>query len=198
MSDDRHDVPPEGEQTSMPRWIPILIGVVLVFLAALAVYTGLTYRGARVGVFEGSGPQGVRAGDDGAPGEPQPGASRIVHGARGENVPEPNPPDTRDRSRVGMVSEGSGVVASVRAEARRGIRTIVRPDDAAIYVNGQLMGTASQFSGPDEVYEFPSEGSFTFRIVAPGFEESEFIVNANPMAVDEIATLRVSLRKREE
>jgi hypothetical protein len=55
MSNERHDVPPQGEQTSMPRWIPVLIGVVLVFLAALAVYTGLTYRGDRVGLSRGLG-----------------------------------------------------------------------------------------------------------------------------------------------
>ena len=36
-----------GEPVSgpaMPRWVPIVIGVVLVTMAALAVYTGLRFR----------------------------------------------------------------------------------------------------------------------------------------------------------
>ena len=28
----------------MPRWVPVLIGVILVVMAGLAVYTGLRYR----------------------------------------------------------------------------------------------------------------------------------------------------------
>ena len=30
--------------TPMPRWVPVIIGVMLVVMAGLAVYTGLRYR----------------------------------------------------------------------------------------------------------------------------------------------------------
>jgi len=75
------DVPPppehseacEPEAAPLPRWVPTFIGAVLVILAGLAVYTGLSYRNNTiVSVVR---PRRVPAANSPAPpGEPQPGA----------------------------------------------------------------------------------------------------------------------------
>ncbi|MFN2443557.1 MAG: hypothetical protein ABR517_12805, partial [Thermoanaerobaculia bacterium] len=64
----------------MPRWVPLLIGAVLVVIAALAVYTGVRYRGGPIGRAFERATATVTPPEGGPPGEPQPGASRVMHG----------------------------------------------------------------------------------------------------------------------
>jgi len=201
-------VPDEGERLpppeagsedvpvpSMPPWIPALIALVLVALGALAVYTGLRYRSGRVDRPLTPKQRPVTSVEQGgAPGEPQAGASRILHGEAGENVPlaaaaEPG------RPRVTITGGGvAGVSTTIRYSARRGMVLQIDPADAAVYVNDQAMGPARQFSGPDEVYEFAEEGKFTVRLVAPNFRDEIFVVTADPAAREEVVTVRRNMQ----
>ena len=65
--------PPE-ETPLMPRWVPAAIGVVLVAMAALAVYTGLRYREPTLanGVVKSRRPVRAMTSGGGPPGEPEP------------------------------------------------------------------------------------------------------------------------------
>ena len=73
--------------------------------------------------------------------------------------------------------------------------TNVTPDDAMIYVNDLAIGEAKQFNTADEVYDFPAPGSYTVRIVAPGYKERVFVVTAADNATDEIARIDVKLAR---
>ena len=188
--------PLEPEVPPLPRWIPALIASVLVLLGGLAVYTGLQYRTARVdrpvGQRKIATPPVERAG---APGEPQAGASHVLHGEMGENVPQPAPTDTQS-SRVTIAGgSGSAVSTTIRYSARRGMLLKIEPQDASVYVNNQAMGAASQFNEPEEVYEFAEEGKFTVRLVAPTFVDETFVVNADPAAGDEVVTIRRTMKR---
>src|SRR5205807_8888698 len=88
----------------------------------------------------------------GPPGEPEPGASLVFP----ENAP---------------TAGGPAVAGAQRMSARRGMITNVLPDDALVYVNGVVIGEAKQFNTSDEVYDFPAEGNYTVRLVAPGYKE---------------------------
>ncbi len=179
---------PEVEQVQqMPRWIGLLIGVVLVSLAALAAYTGLRYRSpaaerSAVTRQTGSGP--LQAGP---PGAPQAGGARM--GEAGEHVPDAQPADQGRQPRVEITGGPGGVVSTVRYIASRGAAFVVEPADASIYVNGEQIGLANQFSGPDEVYEFPGPGKYRVRISAPGHRDETVILTADPQSLTEIATV---------
>ena len=73
--------------------------------------------------------------------------------------------------------------------------TNVVPDDAMIYVNDLAIGEAKQFDEPDEVYDVPATGSYTVRVIAPGYKERVFVVTAAETAPDEIARIDVKLSR---
>jgi hypothetical protein len=186
--------PPREEGLTMPSWVPLVIGGVLVALAALAVYTGLNYRRntltrvikpRHIDMNSGAGP----------PGEPQAGASRVYPGDSGENVPLAGPP-VAGKARVAITGGAAGLSTTVRLWARRGLLTHVIPPDAAVYVNDVLIGQASQFKSSDEIYDFPAPGSYTIRLVAPGFRDQSFIVTAADSAKQELATITTTLEKQ--
>src|SRR5437660_10004961 len=83
---------PPDETPAMPRWVPGVIGVVLVAMAALAVYTGLRYRTPTLanGVVKSRRPARAMTGGAGPPGEPEPGASLVVPGDAADNAPTPS------------------------------------------------------------------------------------------------------------
>ena len=186
---------PESEPgRSMPGWVPILIGSVLVVIAALAVYTGIRYRGGPIGRAFDRATSTIRA-DGGPPGEPQPGASRVLHGGGGDYVPSVRPaPADEDESKVVIRGGPEGVIPSIRLTAQRAMHIHVEPPTAMIYVNDQPIGTAEQFEGLD-LYEFPEEGEYTVRIIADGFEEIEYTVLVRNDARTEIADIAATLRK---
>ena len=184
---ERH--PPETP--ALPSWVPTLIGAVLVIMAGLAVYTGVRYRNPTLanGIIRRRTPPRAMNGS-GAPGEPEPGASLLFPGASAsahETSTDPN--------RVEIGGGPGGVTATVRMSARRGLITNVIPDDAMIYVNGLAIGQAKQFNTMDEVYDFPASGSYTVRIIAPGYRERQFVITAADDAALEIARLDVKLEK---
>lgn len=170
---ERHAPP---DQPALPGWVPTLIGVILVLMAALAVYTGLRYRNPTLanGIIRRRTPPRAMTGG-GPPGEPEPGASLMFP----ENSPTAN-----------EVS-----AAGAHMAARRGLLTNVSPDDAVIYVNGVAIGEARQFRTMDTVYDFPSPGNYTIRLVAPGYQEQQFVVTASDDAPQEIATVTAKLAR---
>ena len=171
--------PPErhaSDQTGLPRWVPTLIGVVLVVMAGLAVYTGIRFRNPTLanGIIKNRRPPRMTGG--GPPGEPEPGASLVF--------PENSP-----------TAGGPAVAGAVQMSAKRGLITNVVPEDAMVYVNGVAIGEVRQFNTVDKVYDFPAEGPYTVRIVAPGFKDAQFVINANENAPLEIAQIDARLER---
>jgi len=179
----------------MPRWIPILIGIVLVAMAALAVVTGLRFRDTSlVGMVKPRKPSRMIT-TAAPPGEPEAGASLMFPGESGDNAPVAHEPATGPSHAV--VSGGKGGVSStVRLWARRGMTTHVVPGDALVYVNDVAIGQADQFNSENEIYDFPAAGSYTVRIVAQGYRERAYVVTASDEAKAEIAAIDVKLDKQ--
>ncbi len=177
------------EAPPMPRWVPVLIGVVLVLIGALAVWTGIRYRHPTLanGIVKSRRAPRPMTGA-GPPGEPEPGASLIFPG----ESPAASAP-IASRSRVEVSGGGTqGVTTVRRLWARRGMSVKVTPDDAIVYVNDTPIGQASQWTG---VYEFAQPGSYTVRILAPGYKEQMFVVTAAENAQQEVAEITAKLER---
>ncbi|HEX2060998.1 MAG TPA: hypothetical protein VHK90_09680, partial [Thermoanaerobaculia bacterium] len=91
----------------MPRWIPILIGAVLVTLAALAVFTGLRYRDTNT-ITDHVPPRRERT-TNAPPGEPEAGASLVLSG---NEAPAANEP-VSGKARAVIEGGPGGVAATV-------------------------------------------------------------------------------------
>jgi hypothetical protein len=181
------------EPPVMPRWVPTLIGLVLVALAALAVWTGLRYRNPPLagGIIKTVRHPQHPATGGGPPGEPEPGASLMFP----DNTPSANAP-VAGKARAEISGGGAqGVSTTVREWARRGMLFHVVPDDALVAVNGIVIGEARQFAGPNEDYDFPAPGSYTVRITAPGYRDRVFVVTAADNAKDELAKIDVTMQR---
>lgn len=179
----------------MPRWIPVLIGIVLVAMAVLAVITGLRFRDTSlVGMVKPRRQVGP-ATSAAPPGEPEAGASLMFPGESGDNAPIAHSPSNSPSHAVVTGGKG-GVTATVRLAARRGMTTHVVPGDALVYVNDVAIGQADQFNSENEIYDFPAAGSYTVRIVAQGYKERTFIITASDDAKAEIAAIDAKLEKQ--
>lgn len=190
-----HPTPETQEPESgsaMPRWVPVLIGAVLIVMAALAVYTGIRYREEGAPLIERSRTQRPRSNTSAPPGEPEAGASRVMHGEEGDNTPAANTPV--EGSARAVISGGpGGVETTVRIWARRGMLLEITPPDSMIYVNETLVGHASQFDTEDEIYDFPAPGSYTVRIVAPNDKQKTYVVTAADDAKVDVARIKAAL-----
>jgi hypothetical protein len=185
---------PEDQPEPMPAWVPVAIGLVLVTLAALAVITGIRYRGDQTLVRMVQPRQrAVRTTAPAPPGEPEPGASLMFPGD--SNVPQAREP-APGSSRAEITGGPGGVSAALRLAARRGMRTNITPSDAVVYVNDVAIGQAAQFDSEDEEYDFAAPGSYTVRLIAPGYKERDFIITASDNAKDEVARIEVKLEKQ--
>jgi hypothetical protein len=183
------------ETPLMPRWVPGAIGVVLVAMAGLAVYTGVRYRTPTLSnAVVKPRPARASTAGAGAPGEPEPGASLVFPGDGADNTPTASEAVT-GRARAEITGTGHGITSIVRIWARRGMMTNVVPDEAMVSVNDLVIGQAKQFDKPDEIYDFPAPGSYTIRISAPGYKDQQFIVTVADDAKQEIARLDVKLSK---
>ena len=188
---------PADEPVAFPRWVPVLIGAVLLAIAGLAVFTGLRYRDNTLanGIIRARHqPSPSASAGGGPPGEPAAGASLMFPGESGDNVPNANPA-VSGRARAEMTNGPNGVSATVRMWARRGMMVKAVPNDAMVYVNDTPVGPSTQLDSPDEFYEFPAPGSYTVRLTAPGYQERTFTVTASETAKDEIAVIDVTLKK---
>ena len=184
--------PPEPEAAPLPAWVPILIGLVLVALAGLAVFTGLQYRNSTiVSVVK---PRRVPTANTPAPpGEPQAGASLVFPGESGDNVPVAHPAVT-GQARATITGTGNVIEGTVRIWARRGMTTAITPPDALVYVNDVPVGQANQLS--TQPYEFPQPGSYTVRITAPGYRDRLYVVTAADNAKEELARIEAKLGRQ--
>ncbi len=199
MSDEAPQAVNEPEESGaplrLPPWVPAGIAVALLAMAGLAIYTGLRYRRetSERNVLRKPKTAAVYREGRGAPGEPEPGASFVTPGDHGDNVPEPRTSTATGGAKLEMNSVNGAIVSRVRLSARRGIVILVEPDDAVVYVNDRAVGIARQFGSAEQIYEFPSVGTFEVRLVAPGFNEAEFIVTADPEAKDEVGRVELKL-----
>src|ERR1051325_10895908 len=177
-------LPDEEPSAPMPRWIPILIGIVLVTLAALAIYTGLRYRDDDT-ILAHVPPRKARPTAPAPGGEPGAGASLVLP----ENTPVANEPLT-STSRVAISGGPGGIQTTSRYWAKRGVVFNVLPEDTLIYVNDLPIGQVQQFNSMDEVYDFAEPGSYNVKLVAPnGTAEKVFVVTAADDAKLEIARI---------
>ena len=191
---EHHDLSRRDENPLMPPWVPALIGVVLVSMAALAVYTGIRYRNPpQVNPVIKRRPVRPMTGGGGPPGEPEPGASLVFPGDA-DNTPAAREAVTGN-ARAEISGTGHGITSTVRIWARRGMMTNVTPGEAMVTVNDLVIGQAKQFSTMDEVYDFPAPGSYTIHLSAPGYKDQQFIVTVGDDAKLEIARLDVKLEK---
>lgn len=179
----------DGEAVEpMPRWLPILIGAILVAFAALAVYTGLRYREGTLTSHIGAAKQTGGRVSNAPPGEPDAGSSFVLQGetpAANEAVP--------GQSRTIVTGGRGGVQTVTRVHARRGMTLNVTPPDALVYVNSLPVGEARQFNSSDEAYEFPEHGSYTVRLVAPSGVERTFLVTTADDAYSDLASIEADL-----
>src|SRR5688572_3604044 len=113
--DHERDLAPEP--AAMPRWVPVLIGVVLVALAGLAVFTGLQYRRDPT-LVDRIGTPAKQPGQTSAapPGEPGAGSSLVLP----ESTPAANAPIASDARAAISGGGAGGVQSTVRIWARRG------------------------------------------------------------------------------
>lgn len=185
----RDDPEPESGPP-MPRWVPILIGTVLVLMAALAIYTGLRYRDGDT-LTEQIHPRTERGMTAAPSGEPGAGASLVMPGEE-DRTPAANAP-VQGSARAVISGGPGGVETTIRIWARRGMMFDVTPADAMIYVNNTPIGAANQFDTVDEIYDFAAPGSYTVRIVAPDGKQKTFIVTAADDAKQDVARIKAQL-----
>lgn len=176
----------------MPRWVPVLIGAILVIMAGLAIYTGLRdrYDGTLTSQVRPQRDRGMTAAP---PGEPGAGASLVMHGNEGDSTPAAKPPVEGD-ARVAISGGPGGVESTVRIWARRGVMLSITPAESMVYVNDLPIGQASQFNTMDEIYEFAAPGSYTIKVVAPDNKQKTYIVTAADDAKQDVASIQASLK----
>src|SRR5712691_10380539 len=177
MTEPPHQRQQPPDPSALPPWVPTLIGIVLVVMAGLAVYTGIRFRNPTLanGIIKTRHPPRAMTGG-GPPGEPEPGASLVFP----ENAP---------------TAQAGTLAGKAAMSARRGLITNVLPDDALVYVNGVVIGEVKQFNTMNKVYDFPAEGSYMIRLVAPGYKEAQFAVTASDNAQQEIARIDARLTR---
>jgi hypothetical protein len=176
----------------MPRWIPVLIGVILVLMGALAVYTGMSDR--EDGLFTTSvKPRRENGARSVPPGEPGAGASLVTHGSAGDDSTPAAKPAVEGEARAVITGGPEGVQSTVRIWARRGMQLDVTPSESMIYVNDLPIGHARQFDSAEEIYDFPAPGSYTIRVVAPNNAQRTYVVTAADDAKDAVALIRAKL-----
>jgi len=173
----------EPEAAPMPRWVPALIGIVLVTLGALAVFTGLRYRDDNT-ILEHVPARKERPTAPAPGGEPGAGASLVLP----ENTPIANAPVT-GTSRTMITGGRAGVETVSRSWARRGVVFNVLPEDTDVFVNELPIGQVRQFNSMDEVYDFAEPGSYNVKLVAPSGAEKTFVITAADDAKQEIARI---------
>ena len=177
--------PQEEEQESapMPRWVPVLIGAILVTLAGLAIVTGLRYRDDNT-LLEHVPARKSRPNAPAPGGEPGAGASLVLP----ENTPVANEPVTGTSQTV-ITGGPGGVQTMARYWARRGVVFNVLPEDTLVYVNELPIGQVRQFNSVEEIYDFAEPGSYNIKLVSPGGAEKTFVVTAADDAKQDIARI---------
>lgn len=195
------DAPAEDQPLTLPGWVAPAIGIVLVAIAGMAAWTGFRQRTRMDVKYVLSGPQlsgssTTMPGDSGgAPGDPGPGASRVVQSESGGEVPRAEPLPEGELPRASIHGDAAGVVPSSSLEVRRGVAFDCDRPDAMVYVNDLPIGEAGQFASKDQPYEFPQEGSFSVRVVARDGIETRFTVVASSGSETDVKVIPVRLAR---
>ncbi|MCM2313865.1 MAG: hypothetical protein NDJ92_01765 [Thermoanaerobaculia bacterium] len=190
----------EETPLALPRWVAPAIGLALVAIAAMAVWTGFRPRTrpeARLVITEPavSRSTGMPEDSGGAPGNPEPGASRMVQSESGGAVPDAQPLPEGELPRITIEGNQAGVTQTSSVEVRRGIAFDADRPDAIVYVNDLPIGDAGQYSAKDQAYEFAQEGTFNVRVVAKDGTEARFVVVATAAAQTDVLMIRVRLAR---
>lgn len=190
----------EEKPLELPGWVAPAIGLVLVAIAAMAVWTGFRPRTRPEAKIVITGPSavdstGMPEDSGGAPGDPGPGQSRVVQSDSGGEVPPAEPLPGGELPRATIEGTAAGVTPTTSFEVRRGIAFESDRPDAIVYVNDVPIGDAAQFVAKDQAYEFAQEGKFTVRVVAKDGTEARFVVVATASAETDVALIRVRLGK---
>lgn len=191
---------PEETPLELPRWVAPAIGLALVAIAAMAVWTGFRPRTrpeAKLVITEPavSRPTGMPEDSGGAPGNPEPGASRVVQSEAGGAVPPAHPLPEGELPRITIEGNEAGVTQTSSVEVRRGIAFDSDRPDAIVFVNDVPIGDAGQYAAKDQAYEFAQEGTFTVRVVARDGTEARFVVVATAAAQTDVLMIRVRLAR---
>lgn len=194
--------PLEDEPLQLPPWVAPAIGIVLVAIAAMAVWTGFRPRMATETKYVITGPRipaeasPMTEDSGGAPGDPGPGASSVVQSETGGAVPAAGPLPVGELPRPAIEGDAEGVVPTASYEVRRGIAFDCDRPDAIVYVNDLPMGEAAQYASKDQPYEFPQEGTFNVRVRAKDGTEARFTIVAAAGAETDVELIRVRIVKR--
>ncbi|MBI2215599.1 MAG: hypothetical protein HYU52_18280 [Acidobacteria bacterium] len=193
--------PLEEPPLELPRWIAPAIGIALVAIAAVAVWTGMRPRSRSETNYVITTPQrpvatsGVREDSGGAPGDPGPGASSVVQNEAGGAVPLAQPLPEGELPRDAIRGDATGVVPTSSFEVRRGVAFECDQPEATVFVNELPIGEVGQYASKEEPYEFPQEGSFNVRVVGKDGTEARFTVVASAGAQTDVELIRVRLAK---
>lgn len=193
--------PLEEPPLELPAWVAPAIGIVLVAIAAMAVWTGFRPRSRTEPRYVITQPQlpaaatGMKEDSGGAPGDPGPGASSVVQNETGGAVPLAEPLPEGELPRDAIRGDAGGVVPTSNYEVRRGIAFACDRPEATVFVNDLPMGEAGQYSSKEQPYEFSEEGSFNVRVVAKDGAEARFTVVASAGAQTDVELIRVRLAK---
>lgn len=188
----------EEKPLELPGWVAPAIGLALVAIAAMAVWTGFrprTRSEPRIVVSQPAIAESSTMPEDsgGAPGDPGPGASRVVQSESGGEVPPANPLPEGELPRASIEGTAAGVTPTTSIEVRRGIAFDSNRTDAIVYVNDVPIGEVGQYAAKNQAYEFAQEGTFTVRVVAKDGTEARIVVVATAAAETEVAIIRVRL-----
>lgn len=193
---------PAAEQPLvLPVWVAPAIGIALVAIAGMAAWTGFRQRTSNEVKYVLTGPQltgattSIPEQNGGAPGDPGPGASRLVQSETGGEVPRAEPLPEGELPRPAIRGDAGGVVPTSSLEVRRGIAFDCDRPEAMVFVNDLPIGEAGQFAAKDQPYEFSQEGSFSVRVVAKDGVEARFTVVASAGAETDVKVIPVRLAK---
>lgn len=177
---------PPPPELKLPGWVGAAIGITLVVLGAMAVYTGFHSRSIRPAAkSESSEPSmlgtfSMPEDSGGAPGAPEAGASRIAPGSADNHVS----------------AQAPRVPPAESISVRRAVVFSIEPSSALVFVNGAAIGPANQFSAPSEAYEFGEAGTFVVKFVADGYRDGEVVVVADNGAAEDVAVIGMKLERR--
>jgi hypothetical protein len=82
-------------------------------------------------------------------------------------------------------------------ECQKGLKFEVKPEEAAVTINGEVLGRARMWSGDDEL-ELPGPGHYYVRISSPGRQDYWCKVTVTPSAEKKTKKIEVELKKGED
>jgi len=120
-----------------------------------------------------------------------PPASRSISASRAAARPAPSPVDK-------PASQEPTPAATLRTyECREGVRFEIRPDSAALAINGRRIGAARDWSdhGDGRVYTFARPGTYQVRISQKGYATAAVRIVVRERASRDVAEVKLDLKR---